>query len=240
MGALFGKPREEGAPRPAPQSTITSHDRCVLQLKKERDKLKKAQRVFEAKGERDRDAAVHFLREEGACKEKGDAYRAKLNRDKALYCLKRRKAQERHIERTFALLENIETMMREVDARQFDTEVAEALRAATGELKAINDHLSLDEVAEIMESAQEQVRITEEVSELLSQNLTFSDEALLEDELDALVKQNHIPVKLKKGQETTVAVAVADITVPHHPIPAVGQPSVESAEEAPERQAIAM
>eukprot|EP00658_Telonema_sp_P-2_P034165 TRINITY_DN24962_c0_g1_i1.p1 TRINITY_DN24962_c0_g1~~TRINITY_DN24962_c0_g1_i1.p1 ORF type:complete len:201 (-),score=72.06 TRINITY_DN24962_c0_g1_i1:87-689(-) len=158
------------------------------------------------------------------------------NRDKALYCLKRRKAQERHIERTFGLLQNIETMIHEVDARQLDTEVAEALRAATGELKAINDHLSLDEVAEIMDSAQEQIRITEEVSELLSQNLTFQDEALLEDELNGLME----PKAATKQQTSITGGVLEGVTVPGHELPPTTNPVTETPQKDEGRTAIAV
>ena len=237
MGNLFGKPEPSPSHRTpaATTSTITSHDRCVLQLKKERDKLKKAQRVFEGKGERDRDTAVLFLKEEAKAKAAGDTWKAKLNRDKALYCLKRRKAQERHIERTFGLLQNIETMIHEVDARQLDTEVAEALRAATGELKAINDHLSLDEVAEIMDSAQEQIRITEEVSELLSQNLTFQDEALLEDELNDLME----PKTATKQQNPVAGEVLEGVQVPGHELP-TNNPTLEESPQKEGRTAVAL
>jgi pantothenate kinase len=120
-------------------------------------------------------------------------------------------------------------MIHEVDSRQFDTEVAEALRAATGELKAINDHLSLDEVAEIMDSAQEQIRITEEVSELLSQNLTFHDESLLEDELNGLMEP-HQPVAAPVSSTTG---GLDSVQVPDHTLP-----TTQAAKEG--RTAVAM
>lgn len=231
------------APTASPKSVgISDFDRCMLQLKLQRDKLSAAGRLYERRAEAERDAAKALL--------------AEGKKEKALYCLKRRKAQEVHLGRVQRYLDNIMTMVQSVEDRQMQNEVATALRQGAEELKALNEHLSLDDIEEIMESAADQIRITDEASALLSQNLVSLDEdddELLA-ELDALsgveagvgaansAAGNKTTAKARADADTEAAAAAAagrvlgEVTVPSGAIEgsAVAVDAEEVAEEEQE------
>lgn len=153
----------ESQRRGQPQSQrINDYDRCMLQLKTQRDKLNAATRMYEERASIEREAAKQLL--------------AEGKREKARYCLKRRKAQEVHLTRVHQYLDNIMTMIQSVEDRQLGNEVATALKQGAEELKALNEHLSLEDIEQIMSNASDQIEITNEASALLSQNLVSLDQ----------------------------------------------------------------
>ena len=86
MGGLFGKEKKAS-------SRITEHDRAVLELKKQRDKLKQYQKKIEGNLESDRQLAKRLLKE-------GKKDRAKL-------MLRKKKYQESLLARTDGQLDNL-------------------------------------------------------------------------------------------------------------------------------------
>lgn len=226
--ASAAKPSASSSSTPPSTTKINSYDRCMLQLKLQRDKLNAASRLYERKAEVERETAKQLLSEG--------------KREKALYCLKRRKAQEVHLERVQKYLDNIFTMMQNVESKQLDNEVAMALKQGTEELTQLNAHLSLDDIEQIMESAAEQIQITTEASALLSQNLVSLDEDDddILNELDALCaadkNKNNAAATAKKATSQTTAQnnanAVADLNEVKVPTGPIAAPIAEKDDNA--------
>ena len=86
MGGIFAKQKK-------PSSRITEQDRAVLELKKQRDKLKQYQRKIEGNLESDRQLAKKLLKD-------GKKDRAKL-------LLRKKKYQESILTRTDGQLDNL-------------------------------------------------------------------------------------------------------------------------------------
>ena len=86
MGGIFGKQKK-------PDSRITEHDRAVLELKKQRDKLKQYQKKIEGNLESDKQLAKKLLKD-------GKKDRAKL-------LLRKKKYQESLLTRTDGQLDNL-------------------------------------------------------------------------------------------------------------------------------------
>jgi DNA-binding FrmR family transcriptional regulator len=167
-----------GNPKPAaPQSpaAIDDIDRATLMLKLQRDRLSVAQRKALAAAEREKHLAAQYL----AC---GD-------RSRALYCLRKRKLQERQIESVTQLQLNVQTTLQSIDDARMMSEVLQSLRAGTAALETLNRTLQPEDVEQVVGDAQEAVALHQEIQQLLGEQLGGHDEEEVEAEIAALELQ---------------------------------------------------
>ncbi|PAA74857.1 hypothetical protein BOX15_Mlig015664g1, partial [Macrostomum lignano] len=168
-GSIFSKKQPKAA-------SVTEQDRAVLQLKHQRDELKKYQRRVENHMKADKAAAKQLL----------DAGR----KDKALLLLRKKKRQETLLEKADQQLDNLERLVQDIEFAQVQSQVVAGLEAGNKALKELNAFLSLERVEAVLDETQEAVEYQRQVDALLSGGkLTEDDENECEAELDALLAQ---------------------------------------------------
>ncbi|KAJ9601556.1 hypothetical protein L9F63_000299, partial [Diploptera punctata] len=168
MGALFGKSRKT-------QSRVTDHDKAVLQLKQQRDKIKQYQRRIEQTLERDKQLAKKLLQD-------GKKDRAKL-------LLRKKKFQEQLLQKTDGQLENLERLTHDLEFSQVEIQVMEGLKVGNAALKKINEVLNVDEVERILEESREGIEKQKEIDDMLTGALTEEDEDAVEAELESIIQE---------------------------------------------------
>ncbi|CAB0004695.1 unnamed protein product [Nesidiocoris tenuis] len=178
MGNLFGKKKV---------SRVTEHDKAVLQVKQQRDKVKQYQQRVETKLENDRQLAKKLL-------QSGQRDRAKL-------LLKKKRYQESLLERSDGQLENLEKIISDLEFAQVELKVVEGLKVGNETLKKLNDLLNIDEIERIMDETKEGQEKQEEISQLLSGNLSVEDLEEVEREYNELLEmeeaEKNIDLKAK-------------------------------------------
>ncbi|XP_071797324.1 charged multivesicular body protein 6-A-like [Asterias amurensis] len=161
MGGLFAK-----------KSRVTEQDKAVLQLKQQRDQLKKYQRKIENNLSRERGVAKQLLKD-------GKKEKAKL-------LLKKKRYQEQVLTKTDNQLESLERLVQEIEFAQIEVQVVEGLKNGNDCLKKMHQMMSLDDVERIMQDTQDGIEYQREIDELLAGSLTDDDEAAILEELSQL------------------------------------------------------
>ncbi|XP_064541398.1 charged multivesicular body protein 6-A [Drosophila montana] len=167
MGALFGKSSKKTAP-----SRITDHDKAVLQLKQQRDRLKQYQKRIELQLENDRLLAKK-------CLQQGRKDRAKL-------LLRKKKYQESLLSNADKQLDNLEKLAADLEFAQVEMKVLDGLKQGNAALKKVHDMLDINEVEKIMDETREGIEKQQEIDAILTDVLTQEDEDDVLAELDAL------------------------------------------------------
>jgi len=167
MGNLFGKKKE---------SRVTEQDKAVLQLKQQRDQLKIYQKKIGVQLEKDR-ATAKLALQNG-------------NKQKAMLMLRKKKFQESLLEKTEKQLENIETMVHDLEFAQIEVQVIQGLKNGTAALKKMHQILSIENVEKIMEESQEAIEYQQEIDAILAGGLTSEDEDDVLRELDQIIKES--------------------------------------------------
>jgi charged multivesicular body protein 6 len=141
-------------------------------------------------------------------------------RDKALYCLKRRKAQELKLASIRGMLDNVHEMLASLDFAKIEADVVASMKAGTDALNVLHKHMQAEDVEKIMDNAFDAIHISREVSDLLGQQLSAVDEEAILAEMAAWER----PLKEEKGinRENESAggdgASVAALAVPTHPV----------------------
>lgn len=171
MGNLFGK--KEGKKK---ETRVTEQDKAILELKQQRDKLKRLQKKITIQMEKERERARQFLRE-------GKKEKAKL-------LLRHKKFGETQIEKMDGQLENIDRMVHDLEFAQIEAEVVKGLQAGNESLKQLHKMFSIETVEKIMDETREAAEYQQEIDDLLSGGLTQEDEDDVLSELDEIIKQS--------------------------------------------------
>lgn len=184
MGASESKAsrRTPQAPQPAPapapplpEELISAHDRAVLELKVQRDKLKQYQRRVTAVMARETEVAREMVRQG--------------NREMARLALQKRKYQQGLLDTSAGQIMNLEEMVMKMDNAAMEAQVVAGLRAGNEVLTRLNKELCLDDVEKLMAETAEAVAYQQEISQRLGASLTSEQETSAEDELDALLAE---------------------------------------------------
>ncbi|KAF0720934.1 charged multivesicular body protein 6-A isoform X1 [Aphis craccivora] len=168
MGMLFGKPKV---------SRITDHDRAVLQMKQQRDTLKRYQQRVEKLLESERELAKRLLSEN--------------KRDKAKLLLRKKKYQTEQLERTEASLDTIEKLIQDLEYTQIETKVIEGLKIGNVALKKANELFNIEHIEQLLDETKEGIDKQREITDLLSGALSSEDEEAVEAELNELIIVEH-------------------------------------------------
>ncbi|CAG8444875.1 5139_t:CDS:2 [Funneliformis mosseae] len=172
-------------------SKITSHDRAILDLKVQRDKLKQYQKKIQTVAEKETQIAKDAL--------------IKNNKRVALLALRKKKYQEQLLTKTDAQLSNLEQLTQSIEFALVEKDVLAGLEQGNLILKEIHKEMSIDKVEKLMEDTADAIAYQDEISELLSGKLTNDDE----DEILAELAQ----IEKDKIVENLPAVPVHDLVV---------------------------
>jgi charged multivesicular body protein 6 len=147
---------------------ISDSDRATLMLKLQRDKLHVVLRRSATVLAREVEQAKYFM--------------ALGQRDKALYCLKKKKLQESQMEQVEAMLSNVQSSLNAIDMARIEASVLESLKQGTKTLQDLQKGMSPEEVEKVMDEAFDAIAVSKEVTELLTQQVSdhvFDDDELL-------------------------------------------------------------
>jgi len=178
MGFLFSKKKKNNDEHFAEDDVkkkkgrVTEHDKAVLDLKTQRDKLKAYQKRMTTVVEKEKETARQLLKAG--------------QKDKALLILKKKKRQEQLIAQSEAQLDNVSQMIDSVEFAQMEKDVFDKLKSGNEVLTALNKEMSIDKIDALMEETEEALAVQREIEEALAGHLSSEDDAEIEDELAAL------------------------------------------------------
>ena len=178
MGGVFSKNKST--------SRITEQDKAILSLKKTRDDLIKYQRKIEGNLEKDRELAKKLLKE-------GKKDRAKL-------LLRKKKYHESLLTRTDGQLNNLETLVHDLEFSQVEKQVLDGLKNGNEALKKANEMFSIEEIEQIMDDTTEAAEKQREIEAILSGQLTEEEEDDVLKELDQLI-DDQPQIKISQSSE---------------------------------------
>jgi len=166
MGGVIGKKKNT--------SRITEQDKAILNLKKTRDQLLQYQKKIEGNLAKDRDLAKQLLKD-------GKKDRAKL-------LLRKKKYHESLLTKTDGQLNNLETLVHDLEFSQVEKQVLDGLKEGNAALKKANEMFSIDEIEQIMDDTAEAIEKQREIESILSGQLTDQEEEDVLKELENLAE----------------------------------------------------
>lgn len=172
MGGLFSSGKKKDKGKKQGESKFSEKDRAILELKRQRDRLKKYTIKCENVVARETAIAMELLRQ-------GKKARAKL-------ALRKKKYQLNMISKTEGQMMNLEELVNSIEFSTMQNEVFKALETGKDTLQMINSQISLDDVEKLMQDTDEAVSFQEELAELLGAELTQADDDAVLEELEAL------------------------------------------------------
>jgi len=168
MGALFSRGAKNN-------NRVDEHDRAILDLKVQRDRLKQYQKKVEAVIERERDVAQQLLKQG--------------KRDRALLALKKKRLQEKLLEKTDKQLANLQEMVDSIEFAKMEQQVFEGLKEGNKVLKQIHSIMSVEDVENLLLDTQEAIEEQKRIEDLLSGGLSSEDNADVEEELERIISE---------------------------------------------------
>ena len=166
MGGVIGKKKTT--------SRITEQDKAILNLKKTRDQLLQYQKKIEGNLAKDRELAKQLLKD-------GKKDRAKL-------LLRKKKYHESLLTKTDGQLNNLETLVHDLEFSQVEKQVLDGLKEGNAALKKANEMFSIDEIEQIMDDTAEAIEKQREIESILSGQLTDEEEEDVLKELENLAE----------------------------------------------------
>lgn len=141
---------------------MSEKDKAGLQVKRQRDRLKKYEQQMQTKIDKETELIKKLLKEK--------------KRDKAKLALRKKKYQTNLLDKARNQLFNIEQLIEEIDVAEQQQEVLKAMQAGTDLLKQINSEMSLEDVEQLMDDTAEAIAFQEELNQILSGELNDVDE----------------------------------------------------------------
>ncbi|KAG5482018.1 hypothetical protein LSCM1_05732 [Leishmania martiniquensis] len=194
MGLSQSKSKSPHSAEKPERAQITPSDKARLQLKLQRDNLQAAIRKYERVVSLEHEKAREFMRAG--------------NKRKALYCLKREKAQQSQISIVNDMLDNVQHLIDTVEFAQIQGEVLAAMKDGKCELDNLNKMLNVDDIERLMNETSESIEEANQINTVLSQPL-----AGLPDDDELLRELDRSSGPQKVDEELT------NLTVPGHSIP---------------------
>ena len=192
--------------RQAQNNKANSTDMAILEMKVQRDKLKKTTDKYYNLSEKMKEAAKEAMNQ--------DPVKNKAN---AIFLIKRSKQYENQIETTAKQLLNLETSINAIEDGVLQVQIMQALEQGAKQLDSINKQLA--NADEVMENVREAVATQREISEILGAPVGDVDLATDDDELEAELNKI-MGVENKKKAATTAAsdktLVDSQVKVPSH------------------------
>ncbi|KAI9363205.1 Snf7-domain-containing protein [Pilaira anomala] len=203
----------------ASKNKITSQDKAILDLKVQRDKLKRYQKNLNVVIEKEVEAAKLAL--------------TQGNKKKALLALKKKKYQVQLLEKTDQQLMNLEELTHSIEYALVEKEVLEGLKTGNSVLNEIHKETSVEAVEKLMDDTADAIAYQNEIDEMLSGLMSTEDEEEIMKELDDL-REQELSAKLPDVPNNQLPVP-ADISdkipeVPTH-LPSGGKEAVKPSKE---------
>ncbi|KAI8832584.1 Snf7-domain-containing protein [Chytriomyces cf. hyalinus JEL632] len=190
---------------------ITQHDRAILDLKVQRDKIKKYQKKLAQVAESETRIAKSHL--------------AKGDKRRALLALKKKKYQESLIEKADMQLLNLEQMTDTIEFALIERDILEGLKQGNTVLKEIHKEMNVEAVQQLMDDTADAIAYQNEIDEILGGKLSDSDMEDIEEELEALVAAEF--AALPKIPENQLPSAQIDLELPDVPAQEPSEPIQE-------------
>merc|ERR1712008_75963 len=108
-------------------------------------------------------------------------------KDRAKLLLRKKKYQESLLTRTDGQLDNLQTLVNDLEFAQVEHQVVNGLKTGNEALKKANEMLSITEIEQIMDDTAEAIEKQKEIDLLISGQLSAEDEDDVLQELDDLV-----------------------------------------------------
>ncbi|ANB12426.1 ESCRT-III subunit protein VPS20 [Sugiyamaella lignohabitans] len=197
-------------------SKATAQDRAILDMKIQRDQLRKYQKQITVILNREQEIAKECLR-------KGDKRRA-------LLALRKKKYQEQLLIKTDGQLETLEQLTRSIEFALVQKDVLYGLQQGNQVLKTLNQEMSIEKVEKIMDESAEGIAYQQEVTDMLSQTITNQDEAEVQEELDRL-EQEELAKKMPAMPEVSTDQPVPEL--PNVPDTKLKNPQSEDSHKQP-------
>ncbi|KAI0274739.1 Snf7 family [Gloeopeniophorella convolvens] len=153
---------------------ITAQDRAILDLKLQRDNLKRYQKRYVL--DREHEIAKQHL--------------AAGHKDRALIALRRRKYQEGLLVKTDGQLENLEQLVSTIEFSLVEVSVLHGLKQGNAVLKEIHKELNVENVEKLLEETAEAREYQREIDSMLTNNLSLDEEDEVQAELRALQQES--------------------------------------------------
>ncbi|PVV03222.1 hypothetical protein BB560_002309 [Smittium megazygosporum] len=164
--------------------SVSDSDKAILELKVQRDKLQKYQNQITKVSQRELQIAKLNL-------EKG-------NKERALLALKKKKYQEQLISQTNDQLLNLSKLLQTIEFSLIQKDVINGLKIGNQVLVSLNKETNIQDVENLLMDTQEAIEYQNEISELLSTNLSpESEEAALQDLAELQLQLMNSPPKNK-------------------------------------------
>lgn len=177
---------------------ITAQDRAIFQMKQQRDKLKQYQRKLSTIRDRQSNLAREALRN-------NDSTKAKVY-------LRAKKQQESTILKTYAQLDNLESLIGTIEFKLIEKDVVYGLSQGNEVLKRLNAEMSVEKIDKVLDDLEDEKYKVDEVSDMLGMgaNLSNSEEHEVDEEFERLQREvagvadeTEVPKeKLPKAPET--------------------------------------
>jgi charged multivesicular body protein 6 len=151
---------------------ITPHDKAILQLKLQRDKLQKSKQKIQTVIRRENQLAKQCV--------------IAKNFEKAKLTLRKKKRQQSLLDTLERQSNTLEELIDTIEFKLIEKDVLYGLEQGNKVLKEINGEMSIEKVDKIMEETAEAVEYQNELSERLGTLLTNSEELEVDEELRAL------------------------------------------------------
>ncbi|KAI7902053.1 Snf7 family [Cokeromyces recurvatus] len=159
----------------ASKNKITSQDKAILDLKVQRDKLKRYQKNINVVIEKEIEAAKIALNQG--------------NKKKALLALKKKKYQVQLLDKTEQQLMNLEELTHSIEYALVEKQVLEGLKKGNEVLNEIHKETSIEAVEKLMDDTADAIAYQNEIDEMLHGLISVEDEEEIMKELDELREQ---------------------------------------------------
>ena len=202
--------------RVAQNEKANSTDMAILEIKLQRDKLKKTTDKYYNLADKLKQAAKDAMLQD-----------PEKNKANAIYLIKRSKQYEQQIEKTAAQLLNLETSINAIEDGVMQVQVMNALDQGAKQLEKINQELSRAD--DVMENVREAVATQKEIGDILAAPVGADDADLIaadEDEMEAELEKLMMTKDGKQKQnQKNLTEDANSIKVPTHD-PSVNDVSV--------------
>lgn len=156
---------------------VTAHDKAVLQLKLQRDKLSQSKKRIALVVDKETEIAKACLRQQPP------------NKTRAKLALRKKKRQQSLLEQLESQSDTLEKLIDTIEFKLIEKDVLFGLQRGNEVLKEINKELSIEKVDKIMDETIEGVKYQEEISERLGELLSNGEELEVDEELEALQRE---------------------------------------------------
>ncbi|KOS13360.1 vps20-vaculolar protein sorting [Malassezia pachydermatis] len=157
---------------PSKGPKITDQDRAVLELKRQRDRVRQYQVKLQHVLDREHELARQALREG--------------NKDRARLALRRRAYQQGLIDKTDQQLATLQELVSTIEFAQLEQSIVYGLEQGNEVLKQIHKETSLERVERLMDTTAEAQQYQRDVDDMLSSHLSVEEQEEVEEELAAL------------------------------------------------------